>query len=46
MDKKKPTRNWLMISVLGLALFGLGLSLFGESQIRKYEADSRTIGFR
>ena len=40
MEKKRLTRKWLLLSALGLALFGFGLSLIGEALIRKYEANS------
>lgn len=36
MDKIK--KSWLILSAIGLATFGFGLSLMGEALIRKYEA--------
>ncbi len=39
MDKSKLKRRWLITSAVGLALFGLGLSLVGEALIKKYEAE-------
>lgn len=45
MEKKQLTRKWLLLSALGLALFGFGLSLVGEVLIRKQEADGLSDWF-
>jgi hypothetical protein len=38
--KKRYFTYWLAFAVVGLVLIGLGLSLFGEAIIAKYEQES------
>lgn len=42
---RKTKRNWLLYSVSGLVLIGLGLSVFGEALLLKYEKADFLVWF-